>query len=91
VVNVLGAHQKWVGGALAAAEADRFARLSWTPAASGAPIIDGCLAYFDCDVETVQPAGDHHAVLGRVRELAVIGSGSPLVFHRGGYHALVPA
>jgi flavin reductase (DIM6/NTAB) family NADH-FMN oxidoreductase RutF len=90
-VNVLGAHQKAVGSLLAARDGDRFAGLSWSPAPSGCPILEDCVAYFDCDIESVQPAGDHWVVLGRVRELAAVGAGSPLVFHRGGFHALVPA
>ena len=48
-------------------------------------ILDGVLAWIDCDIESVTEMGDHFCVLGRVRELEVGHDGSPLVFFRGGY------
>ena len=56
-----------------------------TPAGSGAPMLDGILAWIDCDIESVTDAGDHYFVLGRVRDLAVAHDGAPLLFFRGGY------
>ena len=53
--------------------------------ASGAPVLDGILAWIDCDIESVTDAGDHYFVLGRVRDLAVAHDGAPLLFFRGGY------
>lgn len=32
----------------------------------GVPIIEGCLARFECERYALHPAGDHHLVLGRV-------------------------
>ena len=50
---------------------DKFAELSWRPAASGAPVLDGVLAWIDCDTEVIHEAGDHFIVIGRVRELDI--------------------
>ena len=64
---------------------DKFAGLGWKPAGSGAPLLEGVLAWIDCDIESVTEAGDHFFVLGAVRDLGVAEEGSPLLFFRGGY------
>ena len=48
-------------------------------------MLDGILAWIDCDIASVTDAGDHYFVLGRVRDLAVAHDGAPLLFFRGGY------
>ncbi len=54
--------------------------MEWRPApATGAPLIEGSLAWVDCRVELVHDAGDHELIIGRVLELG-IGEGSPLLF-----------
>jgi flavin reductase (DIM6/NTAB) family NADH-FMN oxidoreductase RutF len=88
-VNVLAEGQEDIARAFATPGVDRFGDRVWTAAPhSRAPILDGVLAWIDCDVAGVSDAGDHHFVLGRVRALGGSTDGSPLVFFRGGYHAL---
>ncbi len=84
-VNILGAEQESVCRAFAARGGDKFAELAWHPAGSGAPILDGVLAWIDCDTEVVHEAGDHFIVIGRVRELDIGTPALPLVFFQGGY------
>lgn len=85
-VNVLGADQEDVCRRFASKSDDKFAGLGWHPAGSGAPLLDGVLAWIDCDVEQVIEAGDHLCVMGRVRDLDVgADEGGPLLFFRGGY------
>ena len=84
-VNVLGADQEDVCRVFATSGEDKFASIGWRPAETGAPLIDGVLAWIDCDLETVHDGGDHHIVIGRVRGLEVGHEGDPLVFFRGGY------
>lgn len=84
-VNVLSADQEAVSRTFATHGQDKFADLSWRPAGSGSPVLDGILAYIDCEVEAVHEAGDHWIVLGRVRELDVLSTALPLVFFQGGY------
>ncbi len=57
---------------------------------TSSPIIDGVVAWIDCDIEAVQDAGDHVLVLGRVRELDVHRPGLPLLFFQGGYGRFSP-
>jgi flavin reductase (DIM6/NTAB) family NADH-FMN oxidoreductase RutF/DNA-binding IclR family transcriptional regulator len=84
-VNILGADQETVCRTFAVSGGDKFAELSWRPADSGSPILDGVLAWIDCDLDVVHEAGDHYIVIGRVRELDVVGTAFPLVFFQGGY------
>jgi 3-hydroxy-9,10-secoandrosta-1,3,5(10)-triene-9,17-dione monooxygenase reductase component len=84
-VSVLAAHQRQLcltfgqGG-----QADKFAAAGWTAAPSGAPYIKDAVAWLDCAIVAVHPAGDHLMVLGEVQHLAT-GEGDPLLFHRGGF------
>lgn len=84
-VNVLGADQEHVCRVFATSGEDKFASIGWTKAESGAPLIDGVLAWIDCDTEAVHEGGDHYIVVGHVRGLDVGHEGEPLVFFRGGY------
>lgn len=84
-VNILAADQEDVCRRFASKADDKFVGLGWKPAASGAPLLDGVLAWIDCDIDSVVEAGDHFCVMGRVRDLAVGHDGAPLLFFRGGY------
>jgi flavin reductase (DIM6/NTAB) family NADH-FMN oxidoreductase RutF len=84
-VNLLGEDQEEVCRVFASKEPDKFAGLGWTPSSSGAPILDGAIAWIDCDLAQVVETGDHYLAVGAVRELAVAHDGPPLLFFRGGY------
>lgn len=45
---------------------------------NGLPLLDGCAAWLECEVEDLHPAGDHDVCVGRVTQ-AVSGSGDPLI------------
>jgi DNA-binding IclR family transcriptional regulator len=70
---------------------DKFAGVGWRSAGSGAPVLDGAVAWIDCDLDTVHEAGDHLIVIGRVRELDVQADDLPLLFLHGGYGRIAPA
>ncbi|MBL8529899.1 MAG: flavin reductase [Burkholderiales bacterium] len=53
-------------------EGDKLAGVSWHPAASGAPVFDAALAYFDCRVAGSLKAGDHELVVGHVVDGAIL-------------------
>jgi flavin reductase (DIM6/NTAB) family NADH-FMN oxidoreductase RutF len=84
-VNILGADQESVCRIFAQSGGDKFAGLSWRPAPSGSPIIDGVLAWVDCDIKSIHEEGDHYIVIGLVRALRLEDVALPLVFFRGGY------
>lgn len=90
-VNVLAADQEPLSRIFAARGGDKFSDVRWSSTGSGAPRIDGVAAWIDCDFESIQEAGDHYLVIGRVRELDSDGERLPLVFFQGGYGKFSPA
>jgi flavin reductase (DIM6/NTAB) family NADH-FMN oxidoreductase RutF len=68
-VNVLGAAQEDLCWRFAKEGDDKFAGVEWNASDSGSPMLPGCIAYIDCDVEEETVAGDHYFVQGRVRSL----------------------
>jgi len=89
-VNVLASDQGDLCRAFATKGADGFPGVSWTPSPSGAPVVDGVIAWVDCTTESVTEAGDHFIVLGRVRDLDVVNPVAPLLFFQGGYGRFAP-
>jgi 3-hydroxy-9,10-secoandrosta-1,3,5(10)-triene-9,17-dione monooxygenase reductase component len=88
VANVLAGDQREVCQAFAKKGVDRFAGVTWRPGSTGSPRIEGAIAWIECELASVAPAGDHWAVLGAVRELHALGDDDPLVFFRGRHHRL---
>lgn len=85
-VNVLSARMTEVRLSFAACEQRRrWAGVGWRPSPSGAPIIDGALAWVECGYESVRPAGDHYIVVGRVKALGAAASAPPMLFYQGEY------
>lgn len=89
-VNILGAHQEALCRAFAASGGPKFDGVGWRAGALGVPILDGVLAWVECELEAIHPAGDHELVIGRVFDLRV-GEGLPLVFYRGGFGTFTTA
>jgi 3-hydroxy-9,10-secoandrosta-1,3,5(10)-triene-9,17-dione monooxygenase reductase component len=73
----------------AAGRRGRFDGVPWFPAASGAPVLSGALAWVAATVQAVHPAGDHVVVLGQVTELGAGRGGPPLLFYRGALDSAV--
>ncbi|MBO0849698.1 MAG: flavin reductase [Pseudonocardia sp.] len=90
-VNVLAADQEPLSRIFAASGGDKFNGVRWSSTGSGAPCIDGVAAWIDCEFESIQEAGDHYLVIGRVRELDSDDERLPLVFFQGGYGRFSPA
>jgi len=84
-VNILAAGHEELSTAFARSGTDKFAGVSWSPAPSGAPVLDGVVAWIDCTIEHEYPGGDHTIVVGRVRALGADDSRTPLLYHRGAY------
>jgi flavin reductase (DIM6/NTAB) family NADH-FMN oxidoreductase RutF len=85
VINVLSAEQENLCRRFASRIEDKWAGVSWTTSAAGAPILDDAVAWIECSVDSVIEAGDHYIVLGKVEELSVVNPSSPLLFFQGGY------
>jgi flavin reductase (DIM6/NTAB) family NADH-FMN oxidoreductase RutF len=83
-VNILGESQRDLSGRFASKQPDKFGDGAWSRAVTGAPTLDGALAWLDCRVEQSFTVGDHEIVIGRVVALGE-NAGSPLGYFRGGY------
>ncbi|QGZ64770.1 flavin reductase family protein [Paraburkholderia acidisoli] len=83
-VSVLAEDQKSVSGVFASKSPDKFAQVAWRARATGAPVMDGAAATFDCRTHEVVEAGDHVILIGRVVDFAHSHS-SPLGYCRGAY------
>jgi flavin reductase (DIM6/NTAB) family NADH-FMN oxidoreductase RutF len=88
-VNVLSAEQmeladRFAGRSGAQGEA-RFAVGAWRKLATGAPILDDCLASFDCRIVATLDAGTHTVLVGAVQAVALRSGGMPMVYHDGEY------
>lgn len=86
-VNILSEQQKAVSGNFASKRPDKFADAAYSDSASGNPILDGSVAWFDCERHNVVDAGDHIILIGRVTSYAHTDA-SPLGYARGGYVTL---
>jgi len=86
-VNVLAHDQRDVSAVFGRSGTDKFAAMTWSPAPSGAPILDGVLTWIDCTIEQVLDGGDHWIVVGRVHALGESADERPLLFYRGAYAA----
>ena len=90
-VNVLSEHQGGLARRFAVSGGTKFAELEWRPGPSGSPILDGVVAWIDCEIASEQEAGDHWLVLGEVLELDLEAEHQPLIFHRGAFNRFRPA
>ena len=84
-VNVLAEDHERYSGQFARSGTDKYAGVRWRPGPSGAPILDGVVAWIGCTLYGEHDGGDHTLVVGRVTALAADPARAPLVFHRGRY------
>lgn len=73
--NILHADQREACDRFASSGGRKFEGFQWRPGRSGAPLLQGALAYAECSVEAVHEAGDHYVVLGQVTESGTIRPG----------------
>ena len=88
-VNVLCEGQTELSNLFATRNANKFEDVPYTTWESGAPILEGALAHFDCDTYATYDGGDHLIFVGEVRRMAANRDGHPLLYFRGGYHTLL--
>jgi flavin reductase len=64
----------------------QFGPIDWRPGpVTGAPLLDGALAWLECDIEAAYGGGDHTVFLGRVRGVELGEAGGPLLYFAGEY------
>ncbi len=80
-IHVMGAEQSEIAMGFARTRS-AFDGLDWAFGAHDVPLIENCLARFECTLEATHDAGDHLIQVGRVTR-AQLRDGNPLVFAGG--------
>ena len=86
-VNILAEDQQDVSRLFASKDEERFDESRYRWGTSGAPLLDGALAYIECRVVHAYPGGDHTIIVGEVESTSVADH-KPLAYYRGGYARL---
>jgi flavin reductase (DIM6/NTAB) family NADH-FMN oxidoreductase RutF len=88
-VNVLSETQQALSSTFATSHIDKWSGVAFEVWETGCPVFDGCLANFECDLDSIFEGGDHVILIGKVRAMRVCDDGArPLLFYRGRYSAL---
>lgn len=88
-VSILASGHRDVSARLARAGEHNLDGIALIPTELGPPALADSLATFECVLESIQDAGDHAILIGRVLRFARHDeAGMPLVYFRGRYDAL---
>jgi len=89
-INILAADQKELAERFASGRADRWEGVPYTEGASGAPLLDGAAAHFECFNRSRYEEGDHVIFVGEVERCGHRAGASPLLFHGGRFYTEHP-
>jgi flavin reductase (DIM6/NTAB) family NADH-FMN oxidoreductase RutF len=85
-VNVLAGDQRRLAEHFSGKVRDRqFIEIGYKTDATGAPVLDGALAHFDCELAHEYLFGSHSILIGHVVSCSAR-PGSPLGYFNGGFH-----
>ena len=87
-VNILSADQRALSDRFASRGDNHFSDLKVIQGLGGAPLIEGCCAWFECTSEAQYPGGDHLILVGRIERFSQGAATTPLIFHKAAYHKL---
>jgi flavin reductase len=93
-VNTLSTGQQGISNAFSAPSdkadmASRFAAGTWTRLATGAPVLEGAAASFDCRITEVMEQGTHSVVFAQVEAVRFTDMAAGcLMYYARGYHGL---
>ena len=85
-VNVLAGDQRSLAEHFSGKVRERqFAEIEYTVDSTGAPVLSGIMAHFDCELTEEYHIGSHSILIGRVLSCSAR-EGSPLGYFNGGFH-----
>lgn len=89
-VSVLTAGDRMLAERFSAGDRnERFEDVGWREEVTGSPVLEGALAWMDCEIRDVHGAGDHSIVVGEVVACDAL-EGEPLLFYQGRYRRIGP-
>ena len=89
-INVLAADQRTLAERFALKGADRWQGVAYTQGISGAPLLSGAAATFECFNRSRYEEGDHVIFVGEVERCSARAGASPLLFHGGRFYTEHP-
>ena len=89
-INVLAGDQRVLAERFARKGVDRFEGVDWRPGLSGAPLIQGAVASFECRPRSHHDEGDHLIFVGEVTHCQRRIGAVPLLFHGGRFFTDLP-
>ena len=93
-VHILGRDHATLGlrfAKLTPGVTDLFEGLGYHTEITGSPILDDCLAWLDCSVESTLAVGDHTVFVGAVQAAGQNGAhGEPVLYYRRAWRVLHP-
>ena len=90
-INVLANDQDNLSGRFASSSKsmrEKFDGVAFTAGYGGAPLVDACIARFQCSMFSQHEAGDHVVFMGRVEQFDQGREDNALVFYKGAYMML---
>ena len=89
-INVLAADQQGLALQFASRSGDRWAGVAFSEGVSGAPLLAGAAATFECFNRSQYAEGDHVIFVGEVERCAHRAEASPLLYHGGKFYTEHP-
>jgi flavin reductase (DIM6/NTAB) family NADH-FMN oxidoreductase RutF len=87
-INILALSQVEASKRFATPGPKDFSGFQWSTAITGAPILEGALAFVDCRLKESLPGGDHDIFIGEVVDGGAQDTGDPLMYFSGKYRKL---
>lgn len=90
-VNTLSAGQEALSSAFGSSTgtlADRFALGEWTKLVTGAPVLRGAIANFDCRIAQVTEVGTHSVLFCQVLAVHTVPDAAPLLYFNRAYRTV---
>ena len=89
-INILAADQKALAERFAGKREERWTEVAFSEGASGAPLLDGAAASFECFNRSRYEEGDHVIFVGEVERCHHRAGAAPLLFHGGRFYTEHP-
>ena len=89
-INVLATDQQALAERFAARDVDRWQGVDFVEGVSGAPLLTGCVATFECFNRSQYIEGDHVIFVGEVERCTRRARAAPLLYHGGRFYTEHP-
>ncbi|PTV95218.1 flavin reductase (DIM6/NTAB) family NADH-FMN oxidoreductase RutF [Rhodobacter aestuarii] len=89
-IHVLSADQAEIAKRFSSSSGPGFEGLAYKLNDQAVPLLDKCLARFECTTEAMHEGGDHTIIIGQVDRFTLCTEGAPLCFFGGKFGGFAP-